>query len=804
MKSGKEKMFFATFLLSVLLSDSDACFTSNQVEFNKIKTGSSFYQECRCDDPSSGVKLKWLDINNQEILPLRPGTKSNVFSEWMDKQTYSVYISNISKSISGAYKCVTDRDGRQYTLTYNVEAYDPPYFVNTKETQYVVSGKAALITCEARGEADLLISWHKEDEGLIEITDDDKYKITPEGLIINAITKEDSGAYRCTASDLETGEGIDRDIYVEVISTPSIVELAASPNATVALGESLTIECSATGIPHPEYGWKKILDNNSTETNVTWQQVNSRIVFQEVEAEDRGTYECTARNSAGSHVMTINIEVLLPPNITEFNNVTAVEGSTAQLICKATGRPLPHIALTFLGEESDDQSIVWDNKNLNDTEAEFYLSFLRVNRSHDGIYLCNATNEIDSVVEETYLSVLFAPHFDLSYERAWTWKDKNINLSCEHRSNPKAEVTWKYQGNGILVEDQLEINKVMSDKLHSDPLIIENKTWYGIYECTAKNEFGEAKKIIHLQEGFTPAVINNVSIINVTSNSVTFSIEEPNGFNGPDIIGFKSEYDEVDNYNITDIHINRTWSKDRPFRLDRLKANTSYNIKFAAINDVGNGPWSEIFDFVTLEKIDSRSVPDEPVWEDDVVQLIASDRVLKWKPADSSDTVEFYAIKYCPTYDGLIEENLCEEEQIGLTDEFQLHKMDANTTYFFEIVAGNSVGNSSAALIMVTIPAEEESFLSSGAIIGIAILVVFLCLVTLDVLLLLWRQQGIIASCCYKKKNKREVSLNSRDKKGLLKDNTETNETLKRPSNGHKEYEYNKTTGVITGKHSAV
>ena len=71
---------------------------------------------------------------------------------------------------------------------------------------------------------------------------------------------------------------------------------------------------------------------------------------------------------------------------------------------------------------------------------------------------------------------------------------------------------------------------------------------------------------------------------------------------GPDVIGYKSEYDESVNYNITDIHMNRTWSIDRPFKLDRLKANTSYYIRFAAINLVGDGEWSEIFDFETLEK----------------------------------------------------------------------------------------------------------------------------------------------------------------------------------------------------------
>lgn len=83
---------------------------------------------------------------------------------------------------------------------------------------------------------------------------------------------------------------------------------------------------------------------------------------------------------------------------------------------------------------------------------------------------------------------------------------------------------------------------------------------------------------------------------------MTFAIEGPYEVFGPEVIGYKSEYDDSENYNITDIHMNRTWSIDRPFKLDRLRPNTSYYIKFAAINNVGEGAWSETFKFVTLEK----------------------------------------------------------------------------------------------------------------------------------------------------------------------------------------------------------
>ncbi|XP_041981359.1 fasciclin-2-like isoform X2 [Aricia agestis] len=784
--------FKVLFLCLILQHGTEACFTYNQVENTKVKTGSSFYQECHCDDPGTGINLKWLDSRDKEIVPLGPGTKSNVYSEWMDKSTYSVFIANITKSISGAYKCITVNNGKIYTLTYNVEAYDPPYFVNTESTQYVVSGRDALVTCEARGETEPMIAWHKDREGLIEIANDEKYEVSPKGLHIKDITKHDSGVYKCTASDLETGEGIDRDINVEVISVPIITGVIATPNSKVHYGGSLTIECLASGVPHPEYTWRKI--NDTAKDNTTWRQVGNKIIFDSVEAADQGTYECTATNSAGNYTMGIPIQVLIPPTITQFDNVTAVEGSTMQIVCKASGQPMPKINLMYVGEEPTDQSIVWNTKNVSETEIEFYLTFLKVNWTHAGTYLCNASNEVDYVTEEMTLTVEFPPFFPETMESAWSWRGRPANLSCEHLSNPPSEVTWRYHANEVPPKDQVDINRLIAAKEHDVWLSLDDANLYGIFECIAKNRIGETRKMINLQEGSVPPIVNNVTTMEITATSAAFSIQAPEIVNGPPIIGYRAEYDELQNYNITDIHTNRTWSIDRSFKVDKLKANTSYLIKFAAINEVGVGGWSDFVEFVTLERKPTMSPPDEPVW-DVSKEDVAKYRTLRWKSLDTSEPIDYYVLRQCLTYNGSIDDDYCIEIVESSTE---YHITGAGDIYF-ELVAHNSLGNSSALYMIITLTGDEEPLLSAGGVIGLSIVVVFVCLVLLDLLLLTWRRQGILANCCFKKKDGDE-SLNSRDKKELLKDG----ESTKRPSNGHKEYEYNKTTGVITGKHSAV
>ncbi|VVD03754.1 unnamed protein product [Leptidea sinapis] len=424
-----------------------ACFASDLEAVHKIRTGSTFYLECRCDDPtSSRISLKWLDTHDKEIQPSGPGTKSNVYTEWWDEITYSLYITNISKSISGTYKCVTEYNGREYSRSYTLEAYDLPYFVNTDATQYVVSGSDALINCKARGETDPLISWHKD---------------------------------------------------------------------------------------HDE-----------------------------------------------------PIEVLVPPVILEFDNITATEGSTVQIACKARGLPTPKINLLYLGEEPEDQRIVWSSNNTSEIETEFYLTFLQVNRSHEGSYICNATNDVESVYSEMFMTVYYKPYFNKPIENIWGWSGNPVNLTCDYESNPPSNISWR-----LIVENE---NKV--------PVEVDDTIQYGIYECTAGNDYGEAKKIIVFLEGFAPPPVRNVTVLNVTATSATFNIDGPEEITGPPIVGFTSEYDVAENFDVTNIHINRTWSLDRPYRINKLRPNSSYFIRFAAVNDVGGGAWSDFIEFVTLEK----------------------------------------------------------------------------------------------------------------------------------------------------------------------------------------------------------
>lgn len=70
----------------------------------------------------------------------------------------------------------------------------------------------------------------------------------------------------------------------------------------------------------------------------------------------------------------------------------------------------------------------------------------------------------------------------------------------------------------------------------------------------------------------------------------------------PEILGYTAQYDEKFNYDVTDIHLNRTWTVDRPYKIEKLKPNTTYQVSFAAVNEVGAGEFGKPLVFITLEK----------------------------------------------------------------------------------------------------------------------------------------------------------------------------------------------------------
>uniref|UniRef100_A0A4X2L992 Brother of CDO n=1 Tax=Vombatus ursinus TaxID=29139 RepID=A0A4X2L992_VOMUR len=225
----------------------------------------------------------------------------------------------------------------------------------------------------------------------------DNYLIMPSGnlQIVNA-SQEDEGMYKCAAYNPVTQEvktSVSSDRLRVRRSTAEAARIIYPPEAQtiiVTKGQSLILECVASGIPPPRVTWAKdgssIVGYNKTRFLLT------NLLIDATSEEDSGSYRCMADNGVGepgAAVILYNVQVFEPPEVTmELSQQIIPWGQSAKFTCEVRGNPQP--------------SVLW-LRNAVPLAASQRLRLSRkalrvvsVGPEDDGVYQCMAENEVGS------------------------------------------------------------------------------------------------------------------------------------------------------------------------------------------------------------------------------------------------------------------------------------------------------------------------------------------------------------------------------------------------------------------------
>ncbi|XP_037245748.1 brother of CDO isoform X2 [Falco biarmicus] len=225
----------------------------------------------------------------------------------------------------------------------------------------------------------------------------DNYLIMPSGnlQIVNA-SQEDEGTYKCAAYNPVTQE-VKTSVSSERLrvrrSTAEAARIIYPPEAQtiiVTKGQSLILECVASGIPPPRVTWAK--DGSSVSAYNKTRFLLSNLLIDPTSEEDSGTYSCTADNGVGearAAFIFYNVQVFEPPEVTmELSQQIIPWGQSAKFTCEVRGNPQP--------------SVMW-LRNAVPLSASHRLRLSRkalrlvsVGPEDDGIYQCMAENEVGS------------------------------------------------------------------------------------------------------------------------------------------------------------------------------------------------------------------------------------------------------------------------------------------------------------------------------------------------------------------------------------------------------------------------
>lgn len=223
------------------------------------------------------------------------------------------------------------------------------------------------------------------------------YLIMPSGnlQIVNA-SQEDEGMYKCAAynpvtQEVKTSGSSDRlRVRRSTAEAARIIYPPEAQTIIVTKGQSLILECVASGIPPPRVTWAK--DGSSVTGYNKTRFLLSNLLIDTTSEEDSGTYRCMADNGvgeSGAAVILYNVQVFEPPEVTmELSQLVIPWGQSAKLTCDVRGNPPP--------------TVLWLRNAMPLTSSQRLrltrkaLRVVSVGPEDEGVYQCMAENEVGS------------------------------------------------------------------------------------------------------------------------------------------------------------------------------------------------------------------------------------------------------------------------------------------------------------------------------------------------------------------------------------------------------------------------
>lgn len=214
-------------------------------------------------------------------------------------------------------------------------------------------------------------------------------------LQISKIQEIDAGIYQCQVATSDSSRvTANVDIYVRI---PPFISDNSTRSMITSTGESIQLECYASGYPQPSISWRR--ENNGLLPTGGSVYKGNVLIIHNITKADRGTYFCIADNNVNPGARrNVLVEVEFPPSVhMERSRYEQALHYDADLHCSVEAYPAPTIRWLLNGVE------VQDSANYQiavmQTAHDYVDSVLRVRRAerrHFGVYTCKATNKLGS------------------------------------------------------------------------------------------------------------------------------------------------------------------------------------------------------------------------------------------------------------------------------------------------------------------------------------------------------------------------------------------------------------------------
>ncbi|KAG8513850.1 Neural cell adhesion molecule L1 [Galemys pyrenaicus] len=398
---------------------------------------------------------------------------------------------------------------------------------NSSSRLVALQGQPLVLECIAEGFPTPTIKWLRLSVPMP--ADRVTYQNHNKTLHLLNVGEEDYGEYLCLA---ENALGSARHTYdVTVEAAP--YWLRKPQSRLYGPGETARLDCQVQGRPQPEVTWRiNGIPVQELTADEKYRIQPGSLVLSNVDPSDTMVTQCEARNRHGVLLANAYVYVVqLPTKILTPDNETymAVEGSTAYLLCKAFGAPVPSVQ--WLDREG--RTVLQDERFFPYTNGTLGIRDLQANDT--GHYFCQAANDQNNVTIAANLQIKEATRITQGPRSAIEKKGSRVTFTCQASFDPSLQhrITWR--GDGRALQELGDSDKYFIEDGH---LVIHSLDYgdQGNYSCVASTQLDAVESRAELLVVGSPGPVPHLELSDrhlLKQNQVRLSWSPADDHNAP-------------------------------------------------------------------------------------------------------------------------------------------------------------------------------------------------------------------------------------------------------------------------------